>query len=225
MIDSLLPVFWRLTGRSCLVVGGGPVAWAKATRLREAGAWITLVAPFFHPAPASLQGDAAVETILRSFEPDDLNGRALVIAATDDPAVQREVSGRAAALGIPCNVVDVPELCDFTFGAVLRRGPLQVAISTNGQFPLLAQRLRDRLDAQLPATVASTIEILSRSRRELYAEGTGYAERHAELSSLLDEEMIAAVLRGDTEAVRCGVDRWEAARAVAPCSTRERVDA
>lgn len=211
-----LPVFLRLDGRRVLLVGGGPIAWAKAEKLIEAGARITMVAPAFELGSDLGLDPARLSLRQRPFRDDDLDGQHLVVAATDDPAVQRAVVAAARARGIWINVVDVPELCDFTFGASLRRGALDLVVGTDGEFPLLAQRLRDRLAGGISDRAGDALALLAAARLELRgrerADGSSawpdYDSRRSALRDLLSEECLDAVLAGDVERVRVEILRW-----------------
>lgn len=132
-----------LEGRHCLVVGAGPVGLEKIEGLLEARARVTVVSP---EAVAAVQ-DLPVEWIQREYEPADLDGKFLVIAATNVNAVNRQVYADAEARSLLCNVADVPELCSFILPAVLRRDPIAIGISTGGASPALAQRLRLDIEA------------------------------------------------------------------------------
>lgn len=127
-----------LRGRDCLVVGGGPVATEKVQGLLDCAAAVTVVAPEIDEQLRSL----AVQIVERPFEQSDLDGRILVIAATDDRSVNREVSRAAAARNLLCNVADDPELCSFILPAIVRQDPIVVGVSTGGASPALAQRIR-----------------------------------------------------------------------------------
>ena len=148
---TLLPIFLRLERRPCLVVGAGTVALAKIESLRAAGAAITVVAPAAVPAIRQLAEEKSLTWHRRAFEPTDLSGVFLVIAATNASDVNHAVYEEALRRNILCNAVDDPPNCDFYFGSVVARGDLQIAISTAGESPALAQRLRREIDAQLPA--------------------------------------------------------------------------
>jgi siroheme synthase-like protein len=127
-----------LGGRSCLVVGGGAVAHEKVAGLLDCGASVTVVAP-------TIDDDLRarpVELVERPFEAADLQGRQLVIAATDDRSVNQAVSRAAAERGLLCNVADDPELCSFILPAIVRHDPILVGVSTGGASPALAQRIR-----------------------------------------------------------------------------------
>jgi siroheme synthase-like protein len=164
---NLLPIFLRLEGRPVLVVGAGTVALAKIESLRAAGAAITVVAPKTIPRIRELAHQDALVWRERVFEPTDLDGAFLVIAATNATEVNRTVFEEARLRNIPCNAVDDPPNCDFYFGSVVSRGDLQVAISTAGESPALAQRLRQEIDAQLPQNLGPWLEELGELRREV----------------------------------------------------------
>lgn len=164
---SLLPIFLRLERRRCLVVGAGTVALAKIESLRQAGAAITVVAPQATAAVGTLAAQQAVVWHRRVFEPADLDDTFLVIAATNDSAVNHAVYEEALRRNVLCNAVDDPPNCDFYFGSVVTRGDLQVAVSTAGESPALAQRLRREIDAQLPADLGPWLAELGNLRREI----------------------------------------------------------
>ncbi len=159
-----LPLFHDLRGRRCLVAGGGETAERKLRALLEAGAAVTLVAPRIKPAIRA-RADAGELTLAeRHFADADLDGVALVIAATDDRAVNRRISELAQAVGIPVNVVDDPALCSAIFPSIVDRSPVQIAISTGGAAPVLARLLRGRLESMLPGAYGNLARLASRFR-------------------------------------------------------------
>ena len=164
---SLLPVFLRLERRPCLVVGGGTVAQAKIESLLSAGAAIIVVSPAAAPRVQQLASDGTLIWHQRVFAPSDLGGVFLVIAATNDSNVNHAVYEEALRRNVICNAVDDPPNCDFYFGSVVARGDLQIAISTAGESPALAQRLRREIDAQLPADLGPWLAELGGLRREI----------------------------------------------------------
>ena len=166
---SLLPVFLRLDRRPVLVVGAGTVALAKIESLLSTGAVITVVAPAAAPQVAELARNGAVTWRQQEFEPAHLEGAFLVIAATNDAAVNHVVYQEALRRNVLCNAVDDPPNCDFYFGSVARRGDLQIAISTAGESPALAQRLRQEIDEQLPRDLGPWLAELGGLRREIRA--------------------------------------------------------
>jgi precorrin-2 dehydrogenase/sirohydrochlorin ferrochelatase len=128
-----------IAGRPCLVVGGGDVGLEKARGLLAAGARVTVIAPEF----ADELRELPVELVEATYARDDIRGYWLVVAATPDRAVNRDVFDVCERLGIFCNVADDPELCSFILPAIHREGPIAVAVSTGGASPALAQRLRE----------------------------------------------------------------------------------
>jgi siroheme synthase-like protein len=169
MPPSLLPVFIKLANRSCLVVGAGAVATSKISQLLESGARVTVVAPRANPQVRHLAAAGQLRWLPRKFQPEDLKSTFLAIAATSDAAVNRAVFLESQRLGILCNSVDDPPHCDFYFSAVVRRGDLQIAISTTGESPAVAQRLRQEIDDSLDDSVADWLRMVGDLRREIIA--------------------------------------------------------
>ena len=169
MQPALFPAFIKLAGRSCLVVGAGSVAEAKLTSLLEAGAHVTVVAPRATEGVAALAAGRKIRWLPRKFAPEDLGRVFLVIAATSDPKVNRSVFVEAQKRGILCNSVDDPPHCDFYFPAVVRRGPLQIAVSTSGESPALAQRIRREIEDSLDESVGAWVDEIGERRREIIA--------------------------------------------------------
>jgi len=166
---SLLPVFLKLDGRRCLVVGAGPVALDKMVSLLGTGVRLRVIAPKARPEIEQLASEGRLEWVRRAFTDSDLDGNFLVIAATNMPEVNAAIYRGAVERNITCNSVDDIPNCDFFFGSVVSRGSLQVAISTGGESPALAQRLRREMDAQLPEDLGPWLEELGQLRREVLA--------------------------------------------------------
>jgi uroporphyrin-III C-methyltransferase/precorrin-2 dehydrogenase/sirohydrochlorin ferrochelatase len=166
---SLLPIFLKLDGRPGLLVGAGNVALEKINSLLITGLRLRVIAPEAKPEIQHLAREKRLEWIQRSFEPADLGGNFVVIAATDDPEVNATVYREAVRRGILVNSVDDPPHCDFYFGSVVRRGDLQIAISTAGESPAVAQRLRREIDARLSADIGPWLKSLGEFRREVLA--------------------------------------------------------
>ena len=165
---DLFPIFLKLTGRPCLVIGAGNLAESKIESLRAAHAAVTVIAP---EARENIQDLAAAGEITwhqRDFHPGDITpGTFLVVTATNVGAVNRAVYLEAVSQNIICNAVDDPPFCDFYFPSVVRRGDLQIAISTGGASPALAQRLRKEINAQLPLDTGDWLTDLGNLRREV----------------------------------------------------------
>ncbi len=166
---SLFPIFLKLTGRRCVVIGAGHLAESKIESLRAADAAVTVIAPVASERITEQAAAGEVHYQQRAYRPGDLEGAFLVVAATDEPAVNRAVFAEATATGVLCNAVDDPPFCDFYFPSVVRRGELQVAISTAGNSPALAQQLRKELNEQLPLELGDWLADLGQLRREVVA--------------------------------------------------------
>jgi precorrin-2 dehydrogenase/sirohydrochlorin ferrochelatase len=166
--DPLYPVNLVVAGKRCLVVGGGAIAAGKAQALLACGASVHVVAPLVATALRELDG---VEIDERPFAPGDVAGHALVIAATDDPDVNRAVFAESEARGIWVNSVDDPDNCTFTTPAQVRQGDLLVTVSTGGHSPALASWLRRRFEQELGPEYATLLDILSEERAALRAAG------------------------------------------------------
>jgi precorrin-2 dehydrogenase/sirohydrochlorin ferrochelatase len=164
---NLFPVFLKLAGRRCVAVGGGAIGEGKIGSLLKAGAEIVVVAPEVTPNVREWARAAKLTWRARKFSPADLEGAFLVVAATPRRDVNHLVFCEARRRGVLCNVVDDPERCDFYYPAVLRRGSLQIAISTGGLSPALAQRLRRQLEQQFASEYGVWLEELGRTRRLL----------------------------------------------------------
>ena len=164
---SLFPIFLKLTGRPCVVIGAGEIAESKIDSLRAAEARITVIAPAASARIAAMADAGEIVWHQREYAPGDLSGQFLAVAATSNPAVNRAVFAEAEAAGILINAVDDPPFCDFYFPSVARRGDLQIAISTAGESPALAQRLRKEIDALLPLDVGEWLAELGSLRREI----------------------------------------------------------
>jgi siroheme synthase-like protein len=166
---SLLPIFLKLDGRRGLLIGAGNVALEKIGSLLQAGLRLRVIAPRARDEIRQLANEGTIEWIQRAFDPSDLDGNFLAIAATDSADVNAAVYREAVARGILVNSVDDPPHCEFYFGSVVRRGELQIAISTAGESPAVAQRLRREIDEQLPQELGAWLVNLGQLRREVLA--------------------------------------------------------
>jgi precorrin-2 dehydrogenase/sirohydrochlorin ferrochelatase len=177
---TLFPMFLKLERRSCLVVGAGTIGEPKIQSLLAAGAQVRVIAPRAHQAVMDWAGAGLIVWEPRAFVPNDLEGIFLVIAATASAELNQQVFNQAQHRNILCNAVDDPENCDFYFPAVVRRGQLQIAISTGGQSPALAQRLRREFEQQFTPDYAGWLEELGENRKKLF-DGDLDPERRREL--------------------------------------------
>jgi precorrin-2 dehydrogenase / sirohydrochlorin ferrochelatase len=166
---SLFPIFLKLQDRPCLVVGAGEIAESKIHSLLTAGARVTVVSPEAKPDLVALAREGRLTWHRRDYAESDLDGAFLVVAATDEMAVNASVYQDAVNRNILCNAVDDPPNCDFYFPSVVRRDKLQIAISTAGESPALAQQLRKEIDEQLPNDLGPWLDDLGELRREVLA--------------------------------------------------------
>lgn len=148
---EFLPLFFKLDGRPCLVVGGGVVAARRVALLRKAGGHVRVIAPTLCTELAELAARGEIDHHSRRFAAPDLDGISIVVAATDDTAVNAEVSALAQSRSVPVNVVDNPELCTFIVPSILDRSPVLVAVGTGGASPVLARQLRTRMETLIPS--------------------------------------------------------------------------
>jgi siroheme synthase-like protein len=192
MNASLLPVFVKLEARPCLVVGAGAIALQKITSLLECGANVTVVAPEAREEIRGLAAQQKIHWLERTYQPEDIAGHHLVIAATSDADVNHTVYGDAVHAGVLANAVDDPPFCDFYFGSVVRRGPLQIGISTAGESPALAQRLRQQLEALLDETTGPWLERLGSIRRQVLAARPAGEARNRLLRTLASRDVCDA---------------------------------
>ncbi|HEC58229.1 MAG TPA: uroporphyrinogen-III C-methyltransferase [Methylophaga sp.] len=194
-----LPLFVDLKDRACLVVGGGEIAARKAGLLRKANANVTIVAPEISVSTKSMI-DAGEAVWLNSlFIGEQLSDQLLVIAATNDEAVNRDVYDQAKAKNILVNVVDSPELCDFILPSILDRSPIVVAISSGGQSPILARQLRARLETLIPPSYGRLAELVGRYRDVVKEKLSTLAMRRRFWETVLQGKVADHVLAGRDE--------------------------
>jgi precorrin-2 dehydrogenase/sirohydrochlorin ferrochelatase len=185
---TLFPMFLKLERRSCLVVGAGTIGEPKIQSLLVAGANVRVIAPQAHQAVMDWARAGLIVWEPRAFLPNDLEGVFLVIAATASAELNQLVFNEAQRRNILCNAVDDPENCDFYFPAVVRRGQLQIAISTGGQSPALAQRLRRELEEQFTPDYADWLEELGENRKKLFDRDLDADRRRDLLHSLASRD-------------------------------------
>ena len=176
-LPDYFPAFLDLRGRRCLVVGGGAVGERKARALLECGARVTVVSPAVTPGLAALAASGLIANRSRGFRRSDLRGCVLAVASTGDPVVDRAVEQTARRSRVLVNVVDRPEQCDFILPSVLRRGELQIAVSTGGRSPALAREIRRRLESLFGPEYAELIARAGDARRRARAAAPTAAAR------------------------------------------------
>jgi precorrin-2 dehydrogenase / sirohydrochlorin ferrochelatase len=184
---ALFPAFLKLAARKCLVVGAGRIGESKIAGLIPAGANITVVSPRATRAVESWASEGAIRWLERGFEAGDLDGIFLVVVATSLPDLNEAVFQEARRRGILCNVVDDPVRCDFYYPAVVRRGAFQIAISTNGRSPALAQRLRQEFETEFGPIYGPWVEELGTNREQLFREPMNPEERRRMLHEIASQ--------------------------------------
>lgn len=192
---SLFPVFLKLRRRRCLVVGAGPVGEGKARGLLGHGATLRIVGPRATETIKRWAKKGKVVWYPRFFQPADLEGVFLVVVATSSRQLNERVHQEALRRRVLCNVVDDPEHCDFYYGSIVRRGPLQIAISTSGHSPALARRLKRELEEQFGPEIEAWVEQLGEARRRLRATTVTPKCRQRLLRRLASRESFADFVR------------------------------
>ncbi len=194
----------RLTGRRCLVVGGGDVGLEKVEGLLACDGRVVLVAPEANDALRALADEGSIEWLRREYEPGDLEGTFIAIACTSDTEVNIRVYDDAERRAMLVNIVDVPPLCNFILPAIVRTGPLAVAISTAGASPALAKRMKREISELFGEEYARLAILLNEARG--WAKGTlpTYQDRKAFFESIVNGEPdpVALLRAGDETAVR-----------------------
>lgn len=191
---DFLPIFLDIKGKLCIVIGGGEVALRKTSVLLSAGAAVKVIAPVLSGAFADLH---EVLHVAERYQPGHLDGAALVIAATDDTAVNEQVSQHAQALNIPVNVVDNPQLCSFIMPSILDRSPLMVAFSSGGASPVLTRMMRGKLETLIPHNYGRLTEFSARFRDTVKARIAQPEQRRIFWENVLEGVIAEKVLSGD----------------------------
>ncbi|NOX25616.1 MAG: bifunctional precorrin-2 dehydrogenase/sirohydrochlorin ferrochelatase [Deltaproteobacteria bacterium] len=184
------PVFLRIKARLCLVVGGGRVAERKVKGLLECGAKVVVVSPELTACLRELYDERVISWQARVYHRDDITGAILAIAATDDPGVQDMVAADAERHNIMLNVVDVPAKCNFILPALVKRGDLAIAISTSGNSPALAKKLRHELAAQIGREYEILNNLMGILRPEVMARGLPQNDNEQLFGRLLTDDML-----------------------------------
>jgi len=191
------PIFAVIEDKPCLVVGGGAVGERKVADLMAAGARVTVVSPTLTPELAALAHRGEIRHLPEDFREAQVEGMALVMAATDDPGVNAAVSAAAQARAIWVNVADAPEYCTFIVPAQVRRGDLTLAISTGGASPALAAQVRQELQQHFGPEYGPYLDLLQRLRTRLLAERRGHPDNGPLFHRLVSSPLREAVAQGD----------------------------
>lgn len=187
---SYYPVFLDLDKTRCLVIGGGTIAERKVEALLAAGGEVTLISPELTAALYDLKAAGRLTVQQRSYQRGDLDTVSLVIAATDDPTLQRRIAADAKQANILCNIVDQPALCSFIAPAVVQQGDLTIAVSTTGASPALAKKIRQDLAEQFGPEYAVALRLLRRVRERLRHEPRSAEDRRRLLTGLAESPLL-----------------------------------
>ncbi len=204
---DLLPIFLDLKDKPCLVIGGGEIATRKVATLRRAGAPVRLIAPTLTAALRAQVGDGGVTHLARSFAEGDLEGVHLVIAATDDRAVNSRVAELAHGAGIPVNVVDQPDDCSFIMPSIIDRSPVIIAVSTAKASPVLARLLRTRLESMIPAGYGGLARLCRRYRDAVKERFSDQRDRRRFWDRVLQGGVAERVFAGHMEEANAALER------------------
>jgi uroporphyrin-III C-methyltransferase/precorrin-2 dehydrogenase/sirohydrochlorin ferrochelatase len=197
-----LPIFFNITDRLCVVIGGGDVATRKVSMLLKANAAVKLISPEICSEIKALADTNKIQFVQADYHSNVLDGACMVIAATDDEAVNEQVSLDAKARNIPVNVVDAPALCTFTMGSIIDRSPVVIAISSEGNAPVLARYIRSKIETMLPAAYGRIADIAGEFRDKVKAKFATTQLRRRFWENVLQGPLVERVLSGQEQAAR-----------------------
>jgi uroporphyrin-III C-methyltransferase/precorrin-2 dehydrogenase/sirohydrochlorin ferrochelatase len=196
------PVFFDLKGKRCLVVGGGDVAARKVSLLFRAGAEVLVISPELCESLQNRVANGEISHEARSFEDTDIDACGVIVAGTDDQAVNKRVSELAHAKCIPVNVVDQPALCSFIVPSIIDRSPVQVAVSTGGASPVLARLLRARLETMIPSAYGRLASLMNEFRDKVKSKLTDEGKRRRFWEDVAQGSIAELIFAGKEEAAR-----------------------
>ena len=195
------PVYLDIQHKKCLVVGGGSVGTRKVNTLVECGALVTVVSPKISEALASLADHRAIDIQKRGYQSTDLNGVFLVIGATSDERLNQQISNDAERLNILCNIADRPAACNFILPAIVHRGDLVIAISTSGNSPAFAKKLRKDIEKQYGAEYAAFLQLMGAIRQRLLQADHAPEAHKPIFNKIIQSKIIDRIREGDEDAI------------------------
>ena len=196
------PVSLDITGKRCVIVGGGAVAERKAERLIECGAQVTIVSRTLTPLLEDRKRANAIEHIDVDYDKQALDGAFMVIGATDRDDVNARVSQDALSLGTLVNIVDDPDRCNFILPSLVQQGDLSIAVSTGGKSPALARKIKEDLQRQYGPEYKILLEIMGSLRKEILARGHASEANKAVFAALVHSDMLQAIREGNRSQVK-----------------------
>jgi precorrin-2 dehydrogenase / sirohydrochlorin ferrochelatase len=197
-MPNYYPVMLDLRGRLAIVVGGDRIAAEKTAALSASGAHVRVISPEFCNELLEQAEDSAVTLQRKAYEPGDLVGAFVVIAATNDPQLVQSIWAETQESGQLLNIVDVPQYCSFIMPSVLRRGQLTIAVSTEGASPSLAKRIRQSLEEIFPPAYGLYVRLAALSRTHLRNNGVSYDERDNFFGNFYTSDVLGQLVEGNT---------------------------
>ncbi len=195
------PVNLDIKDRKCLVIGGGDVGTRKVITLLECMASVTVVSPDASEKLLKLAGSDMITLIKRSYIESDLEGMFLVICATDDEELNRQVSRDAENLNILCNIADRPEACNFILPALMKRGDLVIAVSTSGKSPAFAKKIRKDLEKQYGVEYADFLKLMGAIRKKLLRNSHEPEEHKPLFEKLINKDIVLLIKNNDADKI------------------------
>ncbi len=199
---NFYPVYLSLCSKKCLVIGGGTVAERKVKSLFECGADVWVVSYSLTEGLGKLVEENQINYLHREYLPGDLEDCFLVISATDDSDTNKKVADDCFARNIPVNVVDEPDRCSFIVPSVMRRGDLCIAVSTGGKSPLLARKIRERLETLFGTEYAEYLELMGMLRKKIIQEVPDRQSRRKIFECLVNSDILELIQKGQRELVK-----------------------
>ncbi len=199
------PVFFDLRGKVCLVVGGGAVAERKVLRLLDCEAKVLVVSKALSPELQTLREEGRIRCLEAPYGASCLDGIFLVVCATDERETNAQVMRDCRSRGIPVNVVDDPELCDFILPSIVEQGGLTIAVSTGGKSPALARRLREELERQYGPEYGELLEIMGELRKRIVGKGGSAEENRALFEAVVYSDVLEELRKGNRERARARI--------------------
>ncbi len=193
------PIYLDIKNRKCLVVGGGAVAARKAETLAKCGAIVMVVSPDFTESLHEIEKRSAVTLVCRPYESSDLDGKFLVIGATNDEELNRNISADAQKRNMLCNIADVPDICNFILPSIICRGDFSIAISTSGKSPAFAKKLRKDLEKTFGEEYARFLTLMGAVRNKLLAEKHAPEAHKPLFEKLINSGLIDLIKNNRTE--------------------------
>ncbi len=213
-MQDLCPIFLKVWNTRCLVVGGGKVAYRKALFLLGYGGEVVLLSPEIIGELQELTEQGIIRHIKEVYSKVYLDGVEIVIGATSNSEINLEIHQDCLKQNLLVNIVDNPELGNFFFPSVVKRGSLQLAVSTGGKSPLLAKKIKSQLEKEFPGEYQDLLELLGKTRRLIIENVEDYTTRGSLLSALLAEEIMDLIRQGNFDLAK------EHIKDVYPCSGR-----